>query len=165
MTIYELMIILYYYNYTGPVIEPTKSLPLNQKDGKSYHLTNKHNKCISSKSINEFEVGAVQSHCNVTESRQLWKWSGDHLCSDFGCLSKVQKYAQDFQVLLGEENYDSPWVNQNWSATNQSQILSSTGLCLGAEKDSDYHDVLLTVETCDHRRKRQIWSFTTILFD
>jgi len=108
------------------------------------------------------EIGAVQSHCNATETRQLWKWSGDSLCSDFGCLSKVQKYGKKFQVLIGGENYDSPWVNQNWSATDQGQILSSTGLCLGAEKDSDDHDVLLTMETCDQNRNGQIWSFTTI---
>jgi len=104
----------------------------------------------------------VQSNCNATETRQLWKWSGDSLCSDFGCLSKVQKYPQDFQVLLGEENYDSPWVNQNWSATDEGQLLSSTGLCLASENNSDLDHVFLLMETCDKKRNGQLWSFALV---
>ena len=123
---------------------------------------NQHNKCVSSKNRNELEIGAVQSNCNAIETRQLWKWSGDSLCSDFGCLSKVQKASHDFQVLLGEEKYDSPWVNQNWSSTNEGQLLSSSGLCLASEKNSDLNKVLLVMEMCDIKRKGQLWSFAIV---
>jgi len=138
----------------------TKMIPLNQKDGKSYHLINQRNKCISSRNVSESEVEAVQSNCNVKEIRQLWKWSGDSLCSTFGCLSKVKKSVTYFRVLLKPEKFRSLWVNQNWSATqHQGQLLSSSGSCLGVEEYLDSQDTLLRMEPCDKTRKGQLWSF------
>ena len=77
-------------------------IPLNQKDGRTYHLINKQNKCISAsiKLNNKVDIGAVQSKCNATETRQLWKWSGNSLCSNFGCISTFNWVGPLYKVLI-----------------------------------------------------------------
>lgn len=150
-------------------------IPLNKKDGKSYLLMNKHNKFMSSRSLNVREVEVVQSNCNPEEKRQLWNWNGDGLSNyNDQFMSKVprgktfdnatKKHIPFYKIHL-QPNPNSLLAHQTWKTTSVGQMVSSDGSCLGVENDSDFHDAILSIGSCDKKEKSQFWSFTSIWAD
>ena len=118
---------------------------------------NKHNKCMSTRRLNQYEVGVVQSNCNPKVKEQLWKWVGDHLRNEFGFVSKVQKGLDYFEVYLYSYQTESKWVNKKWHVTDEGKIVSNTGLCLSVDNDSEFHDVVLSIDSCEKNKKGKFW--------
>ncbi len=134
---------------------------------------NKHNKCISSKSLNRNEIAAIQSNCVPGEKQQLWKWNGNSLCNDLSqCVTKgkrrnllTNKETPLYLVQLKPLHKDK-LIDQNWRALAvQEQVFqlasSSDGLCLGVFLNLDSRDAHLAMDNCDKREKGQFWSFAS----
>ena len=112
---------------------------------------------MSTRRLNQYEVGVVQSNCNPKEKEQLWKWVGDYLRNEFGFVSKAQKGINYFQVHLYSNKLESQWLDQKWKATDEGKIVSNSGLCLSVENDAEFHDVVLSMDSCEKNKKGQFW--------
>ena len=126
---------------------------------------------MSSRSLNQFEIGVVQSNCNPNDKGQLWKWIGDRLSNSIGhFVSKVQK-STSFEPVTGKQTpifkihlrsfITSQWIHQTWDSTAMGQLVSNDGSCLGVENNSDSHDAVLSVQSCDKNEKGQFWFFAS----
>ncbi len=148
----------------GPVNEFSKMIQVvNPKDGESYILMNQHYKCIFGKRLNQVNVQLVHTNCNPYEKEQIWKWNGGNLFNDLGYITKSLKGKTRglsiFEVRLMFRVTDQKWNDQKWSATDKNQIVSSDGLCLSVDKNSDAPGAILSTSSCDLKEEGQFWSF------
>ena len=121
---------------TGSIVKPLKITQANQKDGKSYLLMNKRNRCISSGLLNP--NGPHESDCSPDEKYHLWKWCyGDKICNHLGkFLSKKFEGTTDgengnkkklFVIKLLDLD-TSEYVDQKWRASEVGQLVDGSGL-------------------------------------
>ena len=119
-------------------MKASEMIPLTRKDGKTYLLKNKRNKCMSCGFLNR--RFPYEDNCDPKDKYQHWKWCEDNkICNHMGqFLSK--KYIGDSTEPNGKTEklfhiIISPWSKdlvQNWRATDLGQLVDiKDGLCLG----------------------------------
>ena len=155
-----------------PAIEASEMIPLTRKDGKSYLLKNKRNKCMSCGFLNR--RFPYEDNCNPKDKYQHWRWCGDNqFCNYLGkFLSKeylgLDRYPngtteKGFHIKILESSKD---VVQKWSATGLGQLVDiEDGLCLGVSYNSvDRQHLLIGVQSCEEKDDGQFWSFESLTF-